>query len=533
MVAVVACALAWTQPATASTDQESLLQDDPRIVYGNNDERVNEVFGALKAIGVDRVRVSVFWNLVAPNPTSARRPSFGGHDPASPAAYPPAIWDRFDRIVTLARKHELGLLFTLTGPAPAWASTATSPGLSGLSVHNPNAEDFRDFATAVGRRYSGEWVDEQPSAPEFGGSTTEPLPRVDHWSVWNEPNHPDWLSPLWRRTRLPERRRLLPAAPHLYRRLVDAAFAGLATSGHGSDTILLGETAPRGRRSFDSAIEPLLFLRELYCLDQRYRPLRGAAARARECPVSGVGRRRFARRHPGLFRATGFAHHPYTVNRPPSATTPARDSVPLANIRRLTRALDRTLRAWGKRRRWDVWITEYGYQTAPDPYVGVPFARQGLWFNWAEHIAYRNPRVASMAQFLLTDDQPDSSFRSDDPRHWRTWQSGLLDSNGKPKPALVDYAFPLRVTPARARSGLPLTVFGAARPAAMGAPLLARIQLKAESGDWVTLREMWVENPRGYLETQVVPPSSGDLRIVWVLADGAEYPTRSEPVFVG
>ena len=205
-----------------------------------------------------------------------------------------------------------------------------------------------------------------------------------------------------------------------------------------------------------------------------------------------------------------------------------------ADLHRLTRALDRTLLAWRKHRRWDVWITEYGFQTTPEPWARVPLEVQGRWFSWAEHIAYRNPRVASMAQFLLTDDRPDTSFRSDDPRRWRTWQSGLLDANGQPKPALVDYAFPLRVAPTRVRRGRPLTVFGTARPAVNGTAVRARIQMKAGSGDWVTLRELRVRNRRAYVERTLVPPSSGELRILWIgrFPAGYEFPTRSARVVV-
>ena len=42
--------------------------------------------------------------------------------------------------------------------------------------------------------------------------------------------------------------------------------------------------------------------------------------------------------------------------------------------------------------------------------MGIPLVRQALWTSWAEFIAYRNPRIASMAQFLLNDDAPDSTI---------------------------------------------------------------------------------------------------------------------------
>ena len=55
-----------------------------------------------------------------------------------------------------------------------------------------------------------------------------------------------------------------PYAPKLYRRLYLAAQAGLRETGHGSDLVLIGETATSsGRRS----IGPIDFLRGLFCLD--------------------------------------------------------------------------------------------------------------------------------------------------------------------------------------------------------------------------------------------------------------------------
>ena len=52
---------------------------------------------------------------------------------------------------------------------------------------------------------------------------------------------------------------------------------------------------------------PWLFLRELFCLDSDLRPLHGSASRKRHCD--------FLSRGP--LRATGYAHHPYSVKNPP------------------------------------------------------------------------------------------------------------------------------------------------------------------------------------------------------------------------
>ena len=81
--------------------------------------------------------------------------------------------------------------------------------------------------------------------------------------------------------------------PRLYRGLLDAAWSALQATGHGGDTILIGELASTGHANPGSTLgmEPLRFLRALYCVDSRFRELRGAAAAARGCPTNAAGSR--------------------------------------------------------------------------------------------------------------------------------------------------------------------------------------------------------------------------------------------------
>ena len=556
--ALIAClfTLLPAGPARAATDQESILQDDPRFVYPQSNAELERGFETLSALGVDRLRVSVFWNLVAPGSRRQRKPSFGPGGAAAPDAYPPEAWDRYDRIVLLAEKYDIELLFTIVGPAPNWAADRHG---GPYSVYKPDVEEFRKFATAVGLRYSGTWTADAPVAaqaqaapnppslpPASGGPSApqsqepaqerEPsrrrvtLPAVDHWSLWNEGNYPTWLSPQSRRTRLPGYRGgLLPYSPHLYRRLADAAYDGLAATRHRSDVILIGETAPRGGQvGVNATIAPLPFLRELYCVDERYRRFSGAEARERGCPVTAAQRRRFRADNPALFRTSGWAHHPYSLTQPPDWNHPSRNSVPLGSIGRLIRAYDRARLAWGDFGQGDIWITEYGYQTEPDPYVGIPMVRQALWTTWAEFIAYRNPRIASMAQFLLHDDKPDTTFASADVRRWRTWQSGLVTYSGARKPAFDEYPFPIHVHPTRPRAGASVRVFSIARPAADGSVLEARVQSISDDGRIETLKRVHVGNLKTYLHTRVTPLESGQLRVLWVdPASGGKVATRT------
>ena len=521
LAAALAAALGAPGASRASATQESILQDDPQVL-GATRAQLDRRLEFLKKIGVDRLRVSVFWANVAPAKRSQRRPRFPGAGAAHPASYPRGAWKPYDDIAEIAKRHHLELLFTLTGPAPAWAT----PGKHRREgLYRPDPRHFRDFAAAAGRRYSGSYRTHDGR-----------IPRVDGWSLWNEPNFPSWLRPIWLANRPKRARDMVAAAPHHYRRLLDASWAGLARTGHARDLILVGETAPRGGKKpsqLGNSMPPAEFVRELYCVKADFRPYAGRDARKRACPATRAERASFRRRHPGLFRATGFAHHAYSLDRrtwrDPTWRHPIPDNVPIGNLGRLVDTLDRAHFAWGSQRDpWDVWLTEYGYQTTPpDPIAGVSPDRQGPLTAWGEYIAYRNPRVASIAQFLYVDDKPRPGFRHRDRRRWQTWQSGLFTTAGRPKPFALDYLRPLHVAP----EGGVTRVFGAYRPARRGAAIPARIEHSRGDGRWQVLRELVVRNPRGYLSTTVAVPGPGYLRIAWRdPADGALAPTRPTAV---
>jgi hypothetical protein len=128
------------------------------------------------------------------------------------------------------------------------------------------------------------------------------------WSIWNEPNHPQFLGPQYRRGK--------PYSPRLYRRLFQAADRALAATGNRRDRVLMGETAPRGN---GNVVHPLRFLRGALCLNSRYRKRRGCSK----------------------LPADGYAHHPYTTRAGPFFVSRRRDDVTIGSLRRLTRALDR------------------------------------------------------------------------------------------------------------------------------------------------------------------------------------------------
>jgi hypothetical protein len=411
-----------------------------------------------------------------------------------PNAYDPADLQHLDSAVRSAAAHGIGVLLNVRGGVPAWAMHHPIPGkFAERDTYRPDPARFGRFVQMLGRRYSGQFGD---------------LPRVDTWSVWNEPNWSGHLSPQSLRDR--RTHRLYTVAPVLYRQLFRAATAALAATGHGADTILLGETAPIGNTKLGelSHLKPVRFLLDLFCLDGRLKPLTGLRAKLEQCDD-------FAKAGP--LAATGYAHHPYSVTDPPAQPSTDPGFIRLADGVRLERILDAAGRQGRTRRGLPVWYTEYGYQTAPpDPYRGVTLAQQAAWLVAAEHLAWADPRVASTAQFLLRDDEPRTLYGAGDPRFWGTYQTGLEFNDGTPKPAYDAYRLPL-YAPEGLQPGTPLELWGMVRPGVNGSAQRVRIEYREGDGsDWVAVADNVMTDGHGYFTATLGEARPGQYRFEWI-----------------
>jgi hypothetical protein len=272
------------------------------------------------------------------------------------------------------------------------------------------------------------------------------------WSIYNEPNHPLFVSP--------QRRNGILVAPSIYRSLYRAGWDALAATGHRRDTILIGEVLPIGsnQNRETSTTSPLLFARELFCLN-------------------GKGRR-----HPGCngrfapLRASGWALHAYYRKTGPFSRPPGRNDVTPVTVGRL-RALLASARHKGRYAGPNaLWDTEDGSQTRPPDPKGASLTKQAAFINEAEYLAWRTPYMRSFSQYLLTDEQPVWAF-----------QSGLMFSNGGLKPAYNAYRLPIYVQ----KTGLGVLVWGHI-PMAVGDH---QVTIRPSRGSPVTLA---VDGPHGY-----------------------------------
>ena len=520
---------AFASGATASRGQMAMFQDD-QALRGDPQGTLQQI----RSLGAREIRLFINWQAVAPNANSRRRPR--SFDAANPAAYPAGNWQIYDTIIRLAQQNGIGVDLDVSGGAPMWA-TGPHPPRGNKQFHQwePSASQFALFVRAVGTRYSGGY---KPAGA--GGA----LPRVSIWSIWNEPDYGPSLAPQG----VYPNHLTVENSPRLYRNLVDAAWGGLHRSGHGGDTFLFGEVAPRGESNWGvfSGMRPLVFLRALYCLNSSYRQLRGSAASLRGCPTSAAGSRRFRSQHPALFSASGFSDHPYMrwyrpnreQNPDPVNHLSTSQYSSLGVMGNLERALDRSQRSYGSHRRLPIYDTEFGYITNPPqhgskyPYVSP--ATAAYYMNWAEYIHWRNPRLLTYHQYLLRDPLPPTKAGN-----YGGFASGLETYGGQPKPGYDAYRLPLYMPKTRASRGHSLEVWGCVRPAHFasldtgGAPQAVRIQFAPTgSNAFTTIADVPITDPSGYFDTRVVFPRSGTVILSWSYPSGQAVSSRSQPITV-
>jgi hypothetical protein len=110
-------------------------------------------------------------------------------------------------------------------------------------------------------------------------------------------------------------------------------------------------------------------------------------------------------------------------------------SIPdLGKLARLLRAAERTGGAL-PRTRHRLWVTEVSYDSAPPDPDGVPIATHARYVEQAIYELWREG-VDTIVWFQIRDQLPAPSYAA-------TSQSGVYFRDGRPKPALRAFRFPL------------------------------------------------------------------------------------------
>lgn len=457
--ALVALLAGLLPPALASASRaQPVTFEAPRDL---RDPATRErAFTDLESLGVRALRVVLFWRDVAPDATSRIRPHV---DLTDPGGYD---WSAYAPVLDGARDRGWPVTLTVSGPVPTWATNGARDAYT-----RPNPAQFRAFMTAVSRRFGDE---------------------VARYSIWNEPNLPEFLRPQY-----DSRRR--PLSPGIYRGLYVAGLQGLADAGD-TKPVLIGETAPNGKTPSvsnpNARVAPLTFLRGVLCLDKKYKKV-GKCAK---------------------LRIDGYAHHAYAQKAGPLDRPRDPNLVTIGVISRLTRALDLAARAGVVARKLPVYVTEFGVQSWPDKVVGVPQSQQNEYRAIAEKIAYENPRIVAFSQYLLSDDRPTGP---PGPRCCGGFESGLRTAHGKNKPSFDGFRLPLVVR----RSGAKVSLWGLVRPAR--GTTSVRLERRTGSGAWRSLGTVRT-NGRGVWTLGGRDVRKGTWRVSWTAPDGTVF--RSPPV---
>jgi hypothetical protein len=465
--ALILLALASPAAAQASTHQLRIFQDDRMLVYSGPVVRT-AVLDQAKAMGVDVIRAHFVWRNIAlqkprnpsdpasygtawsnwdslvieahkrglkvlatitgPAPTweagTTAKYYTGSRYPSAKAfgQFVAAVGRRYSGHAKAAvRAGSAGLIDDLTSTDPLQCTPVpplVSCDPSGNPVIGPSPDPGGGESPPPPQQQppppSTSGADQSPPPPPGSGEPTPPplpgttLPRIDMWSLYNEPNHPLFVSP--------QRHDGVLTSPSLYRALYRAGWKSLAATGHRRDTILIGEVLPIGSNANreTATTSPLAFARELFCLN-------------------GSGRR-----HPGCtgrlapLHASGWAVHAYYRRTGPFSRPPGKDDLTPATVGKLRALLARAARKNRLRGKALLWDTENGSQTRPPDPKGASLSSQARFINEAEYLAWRTPYMSSFSQYLLTDEEPVWAF-----------QSGLMFADGKPKPALSAYRLPI------------------------------------------------------------------------------------------
>jgi hypothetical protein len=441
-------ALVLAVPAHAKPSQE-ITFEAPRDLF--DPAQREPAFREIDSLGGHALRVVLYWQDVAPEPDSRVKPKLDMTDPAS------YDWSKYQPVLDEAKARGWTVQVTASGGVPRWATNGARD-----HVTRPSPNEFRMFMIALSKHFGG---------------------QVSRWSIWNEPNHPQFLRPQY-----DSRHR--PASPAIYRGLYAAALRGLAAAGD-TKPVLMGETAPTGT---GKDVAPLTFLRGALCLNDKYK-------KAGKC---------------AKLRVDGYAHHAYTNRRGPQFKTDKPNDVMIGVLPRLISALDKAAAAGALNRSLPVYLTEFGIQSTPDPLFGVSFQRQAEYRSYAERIAYYTPRVAAFSQYLLTDDRPLDNVSPT--ARYSGFESGLRTSAGKAKPALDGFRLPLV---AKQSTTGKLTLWGLVRPA-KGATKVV-VQQRDHRSTWRTLATVSTNSRGAWTRRAVRGGATREWRVRWTAPDGKAY----------
>lgn len=327
--------------------------DDPSFRWAP--DRAHNL-AAAAAAGATVIHTTANWALIAPT-----RPQF----PADADDHAYQLGD-LDELVREAARYGLRVMIDVTG-TPKWANGGQSPN------HMPtNLNDFATFVRMLALRYDGR-------NPGKG--------QVSLWSVWNEPNLQQFLTPQYVGNKI--------VSPANYAKLYKVAYAAIKSQNPYAK-VAIGETSAQGRD----------------------KPADGVSQ-----TVSPGTFAKLLAKVPGL-RFDAWAHHPYPTFRTATPLQKVRyPNVTLSQLPAFEKALSSEFH-----RAVPIWITEFGYETKPAQPNGVTYSQQAAYAKQALTIARNDPNVQMFCWFTFRDSAGNP------------WKSGIESQSGAPKAAFGPFA---------------------------------------------------------------------------------------------
>jgi hypothetical protein len=298
-------------------------------------DRRTEILDAQQASGAKVVRILLRYDQIA-----RCNPGAAATNPTN-ACYDFTIPDAFIRG---ADERGMRVLLSVYG-VPAWVFDGPENYLGDTDAqYNGFVAQYANFVQAAATRYDGR----------------NGLPRVEQWTIWNEPNG-SFFQPRWINGTL--------VGPQRYARMYDVA-ARRIKAVDASLKVGVGPTAP-----IASSLPPIEFasvaLPELQRLGS---------------PIDA------------------WAHNAYLGKQSPFNTTIDAPYVGLGNVDDLTALMDRYAVTRGR----DLWITEFGYQTAVEDKRLMTDSEQALLLTDAMRYAHWHPRISTFIWYSLFDDEASS-----------------------------------------------------------------------------------------------------------------------------
>ena len=180
--------------------------------------------------------------------------------------------------------------------------------------------------------------------------------------------------------------------------------------------MITGGTAPYGEAPGGNRTRPLVFIRDLLCLNADNQPSGNCNAEA---------------------KFDALAHHPINTSGGPKVSAAHPDDASTPDVKNIVEILRKAEDAGttGTGGRHEMWLTEFWWETnPPDPCTGVPVKTHKDWIRQALR-SFERQGASVAINFLIRDHE----YNQQNGCGRTTFQTGAFFDNGDKKPAFKSF----------------------------------------------------------------------------------------------